>query len=216
MVNNALKMWYFYIIFIILISFNYDTIYIKIMDNYRYLWYRRVNLLFENNIFIKGEITQSSINTTISEINKSEKQINLIIDSNGGNLISGYNLIREMLKKTNINCYAINAQSTAFTIFQYCNNRYVMPDSTLFQHNISISFKGSFEEFDDFYKTRFDSYRLINHMVSKTISKKIKLKKEDYLKKIWNNWTIEGGEKIIENNLADEIVIINNLKYLYK
>ena len=121
-----------------------------------------------------------------------------------------------MLKKTNINCYAINAQSTAFTIFQYCNNRYVMPDSTLFQHNISISFKGSFEEFDDFYKTRFDSYRLINHMVSKTISKKIKLKKEDYLKKIWNNWTIEGGEKIIENNLADEIVIINNLKYLYK
>ena len=186
------------------------------MDNYRYLWYRRVNLLFENNIFIKGEITQSSINTTISEINKSEKQINLIIDSNGGNLISGYNLIREMLKKTNINCYAINAQSTAFTIFQYCNNRYVMPDSTLFQHNISISFKGSFEEFDDFYKTRFDSYRLINHMVSKTISKKIKLKKEDYLKKIWNNWTIEGGEKIIENNLADEIVIINNLKYLYK
>ena len=138
---------------------------------------------FENNIFIKGEITQSSINTTISEINKSEKQINLIIDSNGGNLISGYNLIREMLKKTNINCYAINAQSTAFTIFQYCNNRYVMPDSTLFQHNISISFKGSFEEFDDFYKTRFDSYRLINHMVSKTISKKIKLKKEDYLKK---------------------------------
>ena len=216
MVNNALKMWYFYIIFIILISFNYDTIYIKIMDNYRYLWYRRVNLLFENNIFIKGEITQSSINTTISEINKSEKQINLIIDSNGGNLISGYNLIREMLKKTNINCYAINAQSTAFTIFQYCNNRYVMPDSTLFQHNISISFKGSFEEFDDFYKTRFDSYRLINHMVSKTISKKIKLKKEDYLKKIWNDWTIEGGEKIIENNLADEIVIINNLKYLYK
>ena len=70
MVNNALKMWYFYIIFIILISFNYDTIYIKIMDNYRYLWYRRVNLLFENNIFIKGEITQSSINTNISEINK--------------------------------------------------------------------------------------------------------------------------------------------------
>ena len=38
----------------------------------------------------------------------------------------------------------------------------------------------------------------------------------DYLKIIWNDWTIKGGDNIVKNNLADEVVIIINLDYYLK
>lgn len=200
--------------------FNYDGIKQNLINKYKYMSYRRVNLLFDNNIFIKGEITKSSINNTINKIRKIKKtgNINFIINSHCGDLISGYNLIIEMLKIQEkllvIDCYAINAKSTAFTIFQYCDNRYVMPNSILFQHNVSIEFKGSFEDFEDFYETRFVFYRLITNMFNIDVSNKIKMTYQDFLGKIWNDWTIKGGENIVKNNLADEVVIIKNFDYI--
>ena len=207
------------VLLVIISLFNYDDIKQNLINKYKYMTYRRVNLLFDNNIFIKGEITKSSINNTINEINKIKKtgNINFVIDSHGGDLISGYNLIIEMLEMQEkllvIDCYVINAKSTAFTIFQYCDNRYVIPDSILFQHNVSIEFKGSFEDFEDFYETRFDFYRLITNMFNKDVSKKIKMTYQEFLRKIWNDWTIKGGENIVKNNLADEVVIIKDFDY---
>ena len=58
-----------------------------------------------------------------------------------------------------------------------------MPDSTLFQHNASLEFKGSFEEFEDFYETRFDLYHLITNMFNKDVSKKIKMTYQDFWRK---------------------------------
>ena len=208
------------VLLVIISLFNYDDIKQNLINKYKYMTYRRVNLLFDNNIFIKGEITKSSINNTINEINKIKKtgNINFVIDSHGGDLISGYNLIIEMLEMQEkllvIDCYVINAKSTAFTIFQYCDNRYVIPDSILFQHNVSIEFKGSFEDFEDFYETRFDFYRLITNMFNKDVSKKIKMTYQEFLRKIWNDWTIKGGENIVKNNLADEVVIIKDFDYI--
>lgn len=210
------------ILFAVISLFNYDDIKQQLIKQYKYMNYRRVNLLYANNIFIKGEITKKSINNTISSIHKHKQKstnINLIINSHGGELISGYNLITEMLKmqKKNLtifNCYAINAKSTAFTIFQYCDNRYVMPDSTLFQHNVSLEFTGSFEEFEDFYETHFELYRSITDIFNKDVSKKIKMKYNVFMKKIWHDWTIKGGENIVENNLADEVVIIKDFDFL--
>ncbi len=207
------------VLLVIISLFNYDDIKQNLINKYKYMTYRRVNLLFDNNIFIKGEITKSSINNTINEIHKIKKtgNINFVIDSHGGDLISGYNLIIKMLEMQEkllvIDCYAINAKSTAFTIFQYCDNRYVIPDSILFQHNVSIEFKGSFEDFDNFYETRFDFYRLITNMFNIDVSNKIKMKYQDFLEKIWNDWTIKGGENIVKNNLADEVVIIKDFDY---
>ena len=216
--KNKIMLIYFLVLLIIISLFNYDDIKQNLINKYKYMTYRRVNLLFDNNIFIKGEITKSYINNTINEIHKIAKNgnINFIIDSHGGDLIAGYNLIIEMLEMQEkllvINCYAINAKSTAFNIFQYCDNRYVIPDSILFQHNVSIEFKGSFENFEDFYETRFKQYRLITNMFNKDISNKIKMKYQDFLRKIWNDWTITGGEDIVKNNLADEVVIIKEFE----
>lgn len=213
---------YLCIIGITLSLLNFNTIKEYLENKQKYMRYRRVNLLLENKIFIKGEITKNSINKTIDELNKNivHKNINFIIDSEGGNLLGGYDLINKissLQKKSFIfNCYAINAKSTAFTIFQYCDNRYVIPTSVLFQHNATLEFKGSFEEFELFFDLYFDSYRFILDKLNKDISKRIGMKYIDYKNKIWNDWTIVGGEKIIENNFADEIIILTNYDYYKK
>lgn len=204
-------MYFHIVIGFIILLFNFNNIKQVIIDNYKYLCYRRVNLYLENKIYIENEITEKSIQKIIDEMDKQENDINLIIDSNGGELLSGYNLIHEFdrirdFKK--INCYAINAYSTAFTIFQYCSNRYVMPDSKLFQHNISINFKGSFEEFEDFYQNKYHLYRFITFIMTREVSERIKMNYDDFIQKIWNDWNIEGGENIVKNNLADEVVIL--------
>ena len=36
------------------------------------------------------------------------------------------------------------------------------------------------------------------------------------MNKLIKEWNIKGGKNIIKNNLADEIVIIPDLKYSYK
>ena len=193
-----------------------------IIKKYNYINYRRVNLLYDNNVFINGEITKDSINIIINEfdkINKNNetKKFNLIIDSNGGNYMEGYKLIHKMKdmqeNKFIINCYTINAKSTAFEIFQYCNNRYVTIDTVLFQHNATTTFTVTPEEFENikdfeiYYKTIFEPYLTISYNFNKYISNKINMEYKNYIKLVRNDWTVIG-EQIIEYKLADEIVKI--------
>jgi len=49
-------------------------------------------------------------------------------------------------------------------------------------------------------------------MFNKDVSNKIKITYQDFLRKIWNDWTINGGGNIVKNNLADEVVIIKNFE----
>jgi ATP-dependent protease ClpP protease subunit len=106
-----------------------------------------------------------------------------------------------------INCYALNAASAAFTFFEHCDNRFVIPTTTLFQHNVTVHLKGSFEEIFD-YCDNNDKYYAIYMQLTRSISEKIKLPYKSYLNKIKSNWEIKGGDEILKNNLADEIVIL--------
>jgi ATP-dependent protease ClpP protease subunit len=220
---------------IIIISFISCFFYKNIISYFQslneYYQYRHVNLLYKNNnIIINGEINCYSINRTIILLKKKTKfnnidikidpTINLIINSNGGDYLYGYKLIVLMnnLKKQKIkfNCYAYNAFSTAFTIFQYCNKRYVIPTSILYQHNATINFKGSFEQFRNFYETKFQKYSNIYSENTKYIANKIGLSYTNYIKKINKDWKVVGGNNIIKNKLADEIVILPNKNILIK
>jgi len=206
----------------LLTFYNIKTMIISIYDKYTY---SIVDLLHKNNVvIIAKEITKQSIDTAISKIHKYitpkdinttiDPIVNLFIDSNGGDFLAGLDLILNMeilqTNKIKFYCYAKNAKSTAFVIFQYCDKRFVTSSSTLFQHNISISLTGTFEDFDAFYKQRFQVYNSLYNDVNRYISTKIELPYNNYLKKISNEWTIQGGNKILDYNLADEIVVIIN------
>jgi hypothetical protein len=49
-------------------------------------------------------------------------------------------------------------------------------------------------------------------MLNKDVSDKIKMTYQNFLQKIWKDWTITGGEDIVKNNLADEVVIIKDFE----
>lgn len=217
------------IISIVVLLLSYNKIKNQIISIYEYNNYKHVNLLFlTNTIFINGEISRYSINNAITKLNKITKFnnieimidpiVNLVINSNGGDYINGYKFILNMknikTKKIKFHCYVVNAYSTAFTIFQYCDKRFVTPTSILFQHNATIGYTGSFQQFEEFYETNFEKYRDIYFEVTKYIASKIGLEYKKYLNKIQKDWLIKGGKNILENKLADEIVILRNLKFL--
>ncbi len=102
----------------------------------------------------------------------------------------------------------------AFEIFQYCKNRYVTPKTVLMQHNVLIKIEGSFENIEDYMENVFYEIKKISTMSDKFISNRIGITLKEYMTKIKKEWKLVGKE-IINNNLADEIVIIGDSDFLY-
>lgn len=229
--------YYFTFSFVVLFLDNIKPI-IKniqfIIDLYKYSHYiRRVNLYDEMNIFeIDGSIdkkmfqekeilpyfesTLESTNEIIRNYNNNSKQIiSFIINSDGGDYLETTRFIskmNELRKKKNIqfNCYSIKASSSAFMIFQYCDKRYVSPNTILFQHNVTI--KIPLDRFEHFYENSYETIIKKYKIINKYISSKIGLSYEKYMKIIRNDWLIKGGTNIMKYNLADEIVIFRYKK----
>ena len=57
-------------------------------------------------------------------------------------------------------------------------------------------------------KQDFKNIKKIYNLTTRYISNKINLEYYAYLEKIKNNWSISGGEMILQNNLADKIIVI--------
>ena len=181
--------------------------------------YRLVDLCNETNIInIYDEINKRSIDLFIhskdmNEINafdnKWKPTIHIIINSHGGDYFATIEFILKMeeIKKRNVtfNCYAIQASSSAFVIFQYCDKRYVSPSSLLFQHNATI--KVPLETLEYYYENYYELAIQQHIKLNKYIAYKIELTYKEYLKKIRNDWRIKGGENIMANKLADEIIL---------
>jgi hypothetical protein len=188
--------------------------------------YRVVNLYNESNIInINGEINKNMLNLFINskymnEINGFDNKwkpiINIIINSNGGDYFATIKFISKMeeIKKKNVtfHCYSIQACSSAFVIFQYCDHRFILSSSLLFHHNATI--KIPLDTLEYFYENYYEFVIIQHKKINKYIASKVGLTYKEYMKKIRNDWVINGGKNIIANQLADEIVIfqykINN------
>jgi ATP-dependent protease ClpP protease subunit len=171
----------------------------------------------ENLIYIKDTISKESITKIIKSINKhliidKNKNINFYISSYGGDYEAGVELINYMKekKKDNIKfiCFAHIAGSTAFTIFQYCNKRYVMDYSKLYQHELQISTSGTIDMIEEWYSNKFVNHKNVYKMIKTEICEKIKMDILEYEKKIKNEWYINTGLSIVYNGLADKIVVL--------
>ena len=97
----------------------------------------------DNHVSIKGRIDDYKASQFISKINKlNATNLYIYIDSPGGNVDSGQKIIQyiNFKKDTNktIMCIAWEAHSMAFNILQACSYRYVLQDSKMMQHQISL------------------------------------------------------------------------------
>ena len=99
-------------------------------------------------------------------------------------------------------CIAWEAHSMAFNILQACTYRYVLQDSKMMQHQMSLkNVVGNIENINSYMQ-------ITNKMYDKLIldaSKRIGLSVEAYKIKIMNDWYLYGSE-IVENNVADAMI----------
>ena len=160
-----------------------------------------------NHVSIKGRIDDYKASRFISKINKlNTTNIYVYIDSPGGDVDSGQKIIQyiNFKKDTNktIMCIAWEAHSMAFNILQACTYRYVLQDSKMMQHQMSLkNVAGNIENINSYMQ-------ITNKIYDKLIldaSKRIGLSVEAYKIKIMNDWYLYGSE-IVENNVADAMI----------
>jgi ATP-dependent protease ClpP protease subunit len=166
-----------------------------------------VTLTPDNHVSLKGPINSYTASKFISDINKvSTNHIYMYIDSPGGSVPDGHKIIQYMQYKIDNNstilCIAWQASSMAFHIFQHCSHRYILKDSRLMQHPISLhNLSGQIENINNYIKMIYNIY---NDLLI-TGSKRLLISPDQYLSNINNDWQLYG-KAIIENNAADTIL----------
>lgn len=174
----------------------------------------------DNVINIRNNINHESVYDNLKTINyyidnKKSLNINLYINSNGGNFEAGYLLISEMerlKKKKNIKftCYTHNALYISFSIFQYCNERYIDYSSILHhEHKFEIIIlNNNINYIDNFFSNEFSKLKMKDTEIKEYISKKMKIiDYYSYVKNVNNGWSINMIE-LLFYNIADKMVTI--------
>jgi ATP-dependent protease ClpP protease subunit len=179
------------------------------------------NIIFDqiantNKIILSGEINKVFISRFINQIElmtelNSDKNIFIIIDSIGGDLIEGIQFInwmeeKKLEKNLRFECICIKAISTAFNIFQLCDYRYVIEQSLMIQHEPKIKIEGTFDFVSNYYLDNFFQIHLdMYNKVLKKIANRLNISVKKYKSKFSNgDWIINNIDKIFLNNLADE------------
>lgn len=199
-----------YLFFLLIINFNliYGTsnylIYNKIIE-----WYESTQNTTWSGIYFNEYIDEASStklkNQIISKVSYNNKDIFIVLDTDGGNLLSTYQIINLMdIIKTNsdikIHCVAIKAYSSGFFIFQLCDYRYLIGGiSKLMTHEPKLKIEGTFEYVSNYLNLSFE----LDYQNYKTIIKRICDKL--MIDEIYYYNKISKGDWIINSNLDFEI-----------
>lgn len=169
--------------------------------------------LNKNNFFaIREVVSPASISKAIMDIsflqdkNPYLKEYYLVLDTPGGSVVSGNELIDYMNYLNNtgihINCIAKKAISMGFVILQSCPGiRLALPSSMLMQHQMSTLMMGNILNIESDMKY---SKRLYEKMLIKQ-SHRIGVEPDTFLDKTRDDWWLDG-EMALENNVVDKLV----------
>lgn len=175
-----------------------------------------------NHLFLTSEVNEDSKEFFINgNANLNTKNIYVYINSNGGNVINGNDIVENIkylkMRKYNVTCIAQKAYSMAFHIFQHCDKRYITSSSTLMQHQMSLGIHGNYENI----KSYLEMIEEINEELIKHSAIRMKMSPSYFKHKIMNDWWFYS-KSAIKNNVADKIVTIGcenslyNIKYMKK
>jgi ATP-dependent protease ClpP protease subunit len=165
-----------------------------------------IKLTEDNFITIRGDIDGQSASNTITDImSKKSKDLYVYISTNGGSVDAGMQIV-QLLKAlessgVRIHCIADVAMSMGFVIFQYCENRYVMPSSILMQHQLSLSSKGSLNNVNSY----MDFINSMEQDVDLYQAKKIGITLDEFKAKVAHDWWLFGSNAV-KNGVADKLV----------
>lgn len=167
-----------------------------------------------NLVTIRGPIQSDTVTDFIHKTsNIDSDEIFIYISSPGGSVMEGLKIVDviKSLEKSGlkINCISDFSASMAFIILQACPNRMATYSSVLMQHQMSLALKGNIENIDNYLKFIRD----IDDDLDKLQSDKIGISKEEFKKKITNDWWI-NGPNAKRNSVVDELVLVSCHKEL--
>ena len=168
-----------------------------------------------NHFFITDTINQDTKEFFIARTQiVTDKQVYIYINSNGGSVIDGNDIIESIHFLINsgyeVNCIAQKAYSMAFHILQHCPNRLITETSSLMQHQIKLSIHDNYENI----KSYLAMIEQINQYHIDYSAARLNLTSSEFKQKIDNDWWVYGSN-IIKQNMADRIVSVGCEKELF-
>jgi ATP-dependent protease ClpP protease subunit len=163
-----------------------------------------------NSVVIRGTITDDVADEFIKTITLSTPKY-VYIQSNGGSVMAGNRMVTQM-KNKNLTCIAERAYSMAFVILQACKERYILPTSTVMQHQTSMSgIRGDLYAITNY----LEMIHSIDRYLTKLQAERIGITNDEFNALTSVEWWLFGDD-IIENNVADEIVDVECTQELVK
>lgn len=167
-----------------------------------------ITLTPENTLFLRGEINKDIVSEAAKKYvdlrTKSAEMIYLVIDSPGGSVIDGIDLINFLKLDTKLNVVCLNCASMAYMIFEILpGERLITEYSRLMSHRASAGFQGQINEGE--LESRLNHIKSIINYMESAVASRIGISLKDYKANIVNEWWSFGHEAIA-NNSADKIV----------
>lgn len=166
-------------------------------------------LLMDRIIFVNGEVESNMANILTAQLlwldQQSDKQINLYINSPGGSVIDGLQIL-DTTKIINapISTTCLGMAASMGAVILSCGEkgqRFALPHSRVMIHQVSSACRGSYSdmkiEFEQTERCKKDVYNILAENLGKTYD-------EIELLCDRNNWFI--GEEAVKLGIVDEIV----------
>jgi ATP-dependent Clp protease, protease subunit len=166
-------------------------------------------LLMDRIIFVNGEVESNMANILTAQLlwldQQSDKQINLYINSPGGSVIDGLQIL-DTTKIINapISTTCLGMAASMGAVILSCGEkgqRFALPHSRIMIHQVSSACRGSYSdmkiEFEQTERCKKDVYNILAENLGKTYD-------EIELLCDRNNWFI--GEEAVKLGIVDEIV----------
>jgi len=168
----------------------------------------RIILTEKNMVQLKGEINEITAGKVIGDIlnirkTNADGKIYLVIDSPGGEVDAGLQLIDFLDTQSNIIPIAIKAASMASAILESMQERLIIAGSTLMFHRAAGQFSGYFSDGEVESHLAYAKKMILK--MEKQNAKRLQLTLEEYRKQVTAElWMY--GEEAIEKHAADRIV----------
>ena len=174
---------------------------------------KQIVLHTANTVNFRGTVTADSVTAVQLKIDRQAKRLHrskplyLVINSPGGSIDAGEQLIEFLKGYPNVKVVCIFCASMAHAILQAVNNeRLVLASSTLMAHRARLSGIGGQIESGELESRLIMIKKIVRSMEIRN-AKRIGISLKKYKARVINEWWVSGKE-IIKLNHADRIVEI--------
>lgn len=162
-----------------------------------------VTLTSQNSMALRSEVDDESTSRLILQLMEFKGDtVYLYINSPGGSIIAGNQLVQAIhASGKKVVCIADFAASMAFSILQSCDQRLVMDDAIIMQHQAATEMKGNVTKLGK----ELELLQKLAEGLNKDDAARLGMPLKEFQAKIHDEWWMVGGEEIVASKAADAV-----------